>query len=149
MFSKNIRGKYFDRPIHKRIDLVEVLIFTSIILILISFIMTAMGNSKVSRHRIRIMNTETTTTYSEDHGRMVDRYIYARETFSGRSATFKCNDSMWDGHRNSADLYGSLERDRCYEVTARGVRNPTWSMFPNIIRAEEFDCPETRAAESE
>lgn len=51
---------------------------------------------------------------------------------------FGVGDDPFKGQWNSADIYGKLQPGVTYEVTTVGYRNGLFSLFPNIIKAEEL-----------
>ncbi len=48
--------------------------------------------------------------------------------------TFKVEDDLLTGRFDSADLYGSIEVGKHYDLQAAGPRNGFLGMFPNILR---------------
>src|SRR5699024_6375362 len=51
--------------------------------------------------------------------------------------TFKIEDSLYLMRIDSADIYGSIEKDKKYDFKIHGTRNGFLSMFPNVISFRE------------
>ena len=78
--------------------------------------------------------TQTCTVVDKD--RVADRDGKSNmRVYTSDCGVFEVRDSLIDGLWNSSDLYSSIQEDGRYTLTARGLRIPFFSMFPNIIKA--------------
>lgn len=50
---------------------------------------------------------------------------------------FTVGDALFAGHFNSYDTWTGIEEGKTYRVTTRGYRVGFFSLFPNVIEAEE------------
>ena len=50
---------------------------------------------------------------------------------------FEISDNVLQSNWNSADIYGQIQRDHTYKISATGWRNGLFSMFPNIYKVVE------------
>lgn len=50
---------------------------------------------------------------------------------------YEITDSLFQGRWDSSDLYGKIEEGKTYKFTVVGIRNNFFSMYPNILEAEE------------
>lgn len=57
--------------------------------------------------------------------------------YTKNCGTFKVADSILEGTWTSADTYASIRVGKTYDFKTRGYRVGFFSMFPNIVRAEE------------
>ena len=53
---------------------------------------------------------------------------------------YEVEDNLFQGRWNSSDLYGKLEEGKTYKFTVIGIRNNFFSMYPNILNAEEVNA---------
>lgn len=50
-------------------------------------------------------------------------------------------DDVFQGKLNSATVYANLLEGEWYQFKVRGIRNETWSMFPNIEQVSKVSKP--------
>jgi hypothetical protein len=62
----------------------------------------------------------------------VQQRVYTEEC-----GVLSVGDALFAGHFRSADTWRSIEEGHTYEMTTRGYRVGFFSMFPNVIKAEE------------
>lgn len=89
---------------------------------------------------INALHTETRTCTVEEK----DRTSKSEGGSDARLYTEQCgvlhvSDSLLSWHFNSADTYAGVEEGHTYRVTTRGFRVPLFSMFPNVVDADEVD----------
>jgi hypothetical protein len=58
---------------------------------------------------------------------------------SGAVETMRCDDALTLMRFDSGTTYGQFEVGKWSRITARGPRNPVFSMFPNVTDAVEVD----------
>lgn len=60
-----------------------------------------------------------------------------QRVYTAECGIYEVGDAMLAGHFNSADTWASIEEGETYRLTSRGYRVPFFSMFPNVVEAEE------------
>lgn len=61
-----------------------------------------------------------------------EQRVYTREC-----GILTVGDSLFDGHFDSADTFHGLAKGHVYRMKTRGLRVGFFSMFPNIVEAQE------------
>ncbi len=126
---------------HKKgFTLVELIIVIAIIAILLTMVI---GGCRV-----------TTTAFDETFkAELVRKYevvkddntIYrvdVRRPNQKEVETMENHDNWWRGKKNTATLYANLAEGKCYVWHTSGSRSEWMSWFPNVLSAEETNCPE-------
>lgn len=57
--------------------------------------------------------------------------------YTTECGVMEVGDSLFDGHFDSADTWAGIEEGHTYRMKTRGVRVGFFSMFPNVVEAEE------------
>lgn len=58
----------------------------------------------------------------------------------GEVNVYEVTDNIFQGRWNASDTYGEIEEGKTYKFTVVGIRSHFWSMYPNILIAEEVNA---------
>jgi len=58
--------------------------------------------------------------------------------YTSNCGTLSVSDDFFRGKFNSSDTYGQIREDRTYQMEIIGFRNGFFSIFPNILSAQEI-----------
>lgn len=85
------------------------------------------------------MHTQTRVCTVTAKERVYDMSSKSRtqRVYTRQCGTLKVADSLWDGHFDSADTWGQIEKGHTYRMKTRGLRIGLFSMFPNIVSVQE------------
>lgn len=53
---------------------------------------------------------------------------------------YEITDNIFQGRWNASDAYAEIKEGKTYKFTVVGIRNHFWSMYPNILIAEEVNA---------
>ena len=100
----------------------------------LAFAAVIIGGGIIGTVNYSTVETQTCTVVDKD--RAADRNGKSNmRVYTSDCGVFEVRDSLIDGLWNSSDLYSSIQADERYTLTARGLRIPFFSMFPNIVKA--------------
>lgn len=85
------------------------------------------------------VDTQTCTVTGKDRTSTGTQGQSDARVYTEQCGTLVVADSIIHPRFNSADLYGSLEVGKTYEMEVYGWRFGLFSMFPNILEAEEVN----------
>ena len=98
------------------------------------FAIVLVGGGIIGTISYTTVETQTCTVVDKDRAAGRDGKSNMR-VYTSDCGVFEVRDSLIDGLWNSSDLYSSIQEDKRYTITARGLRVPFFSMFPGIIKA--------------
>ncbi len=106
-------------------------------LLLVIYLVQLALYQEVHTGTFRCVKTYTITTGGGD-SISTSKRVDLKPLSGGATETMRCDDALpllrWD----SATTYAQFEVGKTYKITARGPRNPTFSMFPNVTQAVEI-----------
>ena len=107
-----------------------------VIAIVIGLIVGVVGSFNDHTYAITVTNKERIT---EQNGDDIDsKYLIYGTDKKGQDYVFENTDSLFRGKFNSSDIYGSIKKDKIYEVTVVGYRVHFLSWYENIIKYKEL-----------
>jgi hypothetical protein len=81
---------------------------------------------------VLIKDKQISTESDKADGKVVSTYLIYTD-----HGVFRNDDAGWFMKYNSSDVYGNLDKGARYTMKVYGWRIPIFSMYPNIVRAEE------------
>lgn len=81
---------------------------------------------------VLIKDKQISTESDKADGKVVSTYLIYTD-----QGVFRNDDAGWFMKYNSSDVYGNLDKGTRYTMKVYGWRIPIFSMYPNIVRAEE------------
>ena len=81
---------------------------------------------------VLIKDKQISTESDKADGKVVSMYLIYTD-----QGVFRNDDAGWFVKFNSSDVYGNLDKGTRYTMKVYGWRIPIFSMYPNIVRAEE------------
>lgn len=114
---------------------IKSVVIAGIVLLVLLALMGAAGlkMSETTVEGVEVYSKERVVRNSGDS--VTSRYeVYTSE------GSFKVEDTVLYGNFRSADLYGSLRENHCYDLTVVGWRVPLFSEMQNIVEAKEVKC---------
>lgn len=107
-----------------------------VIAIVIGLVVGIAGSFNDHTYIITVTDKERIT---EQNGDDIDsKYLIYGTDKKGQDYVFENTDSLFRGKFNSSDVYGSIEKDKTYEVTVVGYRVQFLSWYENIIKYKEL-----------
>ena len=83
-----------------------------------------------------VTHTETKTCTVASKESVAKEGEHEYRVYTEQCGTLSVNDSWLRLRFNSADVYGSIQEGKTYEVTTMGFRIPIFSTFPNILEVK-------------
>ena len=117
---------------------ISFIIVSSIIIIaiLISLVVDIVGSFNDHTYIITVTDKERIT---EQNGDDIDsKYLIYGTDKKGQDYVLENTDNLFRGKFNSSDVYGSIKREKTYEVTVVGYRIQFLSWYENIIKYKEL-----------
>lgn len=117
---------------------ISFIIVSSIIIIaiLISLVVGIVGSFNDHTYIITVTDKERIT---EQNGDDIDsKYLIYGTDKKGQDYVLENTDNLFRGKFNSSDVYGSIKREKTYEVTVVGYRIQFLSRYENIIKYKEL-----------
>ena len=115
--------------------IIILIMFAIIIISLIANIYRSVSKSSANS-RVEIA---TVTDKSVKRNKNEDKYLIFCKNQSNETVVYEITDSLLSGRFNSSDIYGEIEVGKTYRFTVAGFRNPLFSWYPNIYKAEEIE----------
>lgn len=81
---------------------------------------------------VLIKDKQISTESNKADGKVVSTYLIYTD-----QGVFRNDDAGWFVKFNSSDVYGNLDKGKHYRMKVYGWRIPIFSMYPNIVRAEQ------------
>jgi len=81
------------------------------------------------------VNVKVTDKTVKRYGKDGDKFLIFTDKES-----FENVDSMLFGKFGSADVYGKIEKGKCYTFTVAGWRIPFFSSYRNVLAIKSRDC---------
>ena len=107
-----------------------------VIAIVIGLIVDIVGSFNDHTYAITVTDKERII---EQNGDDIDsKYLIYGTDKKGQDYVFENTDSLFRGKFNSSDVYGSIKKDKTYEVTVVGYRVQFLSWYENIIKYKEL-----------
>ncbi|HJI48772.1 MAG TPA: hypothetical protein OIL97_04390 [Oscillospiraceae bacterium] len=112
----------------------SLIIVSSIIVIaiVIGLIVDITGSFNDHTYAITITDKERITEQNDS------KYLIYGTDKKGQDYVFENTDNLFRGKFNSSDIYGSIKKDKTYEVTVVGYRVQFLSWYENIIKYKEL-----------
>lgn len=67
-----------------------------------------------------------------------DKYLVYTKDENGDTRVFEITDSLFKWRFDSSDLYGEIEKNETYRFTVCGRRVRSFSIYPNIYKADKI-----------
>lgn len=103
-----------------------------VIAIVIGLIVGIVGSFNDHTYAITVTDKERITDDIDS------KYLIYGTDKKGQDYVFENTDSLFRGKFNSSDVYGSIKKDKTYEVTVVGYRVQFLSWYENIIKYKEL-----------
>lgn len=103
-----------------------------VIAIVIGLIVDITGSFNDHTYAITITDKERITEQNDS------KYLIYGTDKKGQDYVFENTDNLFRGKFNSSDVYGSIKKDKTYEVTVVGYRVQFLSWYENIIKYKEL-----------
>lgn len=103
-----------------------------VIAIVIGLIVDITGSFNDHTYAITITDKERITEQNDS------KYLIYGTDKKGQDYVFENTDNLFRGKFNSSDIYGSIKKDKTYEVTVVGYRVQFLSWYENIIKYKEL-----------
>lgn len=113
----------------------RILLFGIPALILIGLMFTNAPYQWLTQRTIEnvlIKDKQISTESDRREGKVVSTYLIYTDR-----GVLRNDDAGWFMKYNSSDVYGNLDVGTHYNIKIYGWRIPIFSMYPNIVRAEE------------
>lgn len=117
---------------------ISFIIVSSIIIIaiVIGLVVGIVGSFNDHTYIITVTDKERIT---EQNGDDIDsKYLIYGTDKTGQDYVLENTDNLFRGKFNSSDVYGSIKREKTYEVTVVGYRVQFLSWYENIIKYKEL-----------
>lgn len=117
---------------------ISFIIISSIIIIaiVIGLVVGIVGSFNDHTYIITVTDKERIT---EQNGDDIDsKYLIYGTDKKGQDYVLENTDNLFRGKFNSSDVYGSIKREKTYEVTVVGYRIQFLSWYENIIKYKEL-----------
>lgn len=117
---------------------ISFIIVSSIIIIaiVIGLVVGIVGSFNDHTYIITVTDKERIT---EQNGDDIDsKYLIYGTDKKGQDYVLENTDNLFRGKFNSSDVYGSIKREKTYEVTVVGYRIQFLSWYENIIKYKEL-----------
>lgn len=118
------------RNIMKKIIIILGIIVVCIPISLV-FVFAVLNNS--NKREIIATITEKTVKNNGDVGKYL---VFTKD--NEKVEVYAIQDELFQGRWNSSDTYGKIEAGKKYKFTVVGIRNRFFSLYPNILEAEEI-----------
>lgn len=117
---------------------ISFIIVSSIIIvaIVIGLVVGIVGSFNDHTYIITVTDKERIT---EQNGDDIDsKYLIYGTDKKGQDYVLENTDNLFRGKFDSSDVYGSIKREKTYEVTVVGYRVQFLSWYENIIKYKEL-----------
>ena len=114
----------------------RILLFGIPLLIIIGLMFTNAPYQWLTQRTIEsalIKDKQISTASNKQDGKVTSTYLIYTD-----AGVFRNDDAGWFMKYNSSDVYGNLDEGKHYRLKVYGWRIPIFSMYPNIVRAEEM-----------
>jgi Protein of unknown function (DUF1523) len=85
-----------------------------------------------SIEQVLVKDKQVTTESTRKENKVESTYLIYTD-----QGVFRNDDAGWFMKYNSSDVYGNLDVGKRYRFKVYGWRIPFFSMYPNLVRAEE------------
>jgi hypothetical protein len=86
---------------------------------------------------VLVKDKQITTESAKKGGKVQSTYLIFTD-----HGVFRNDDAGWFVKYNSSDVYGNLDVGKRYRFKVYGWRIPIFSMYPNLVKAEEVKAGE-------
>lgn len=117
---------------------ISFIIVSSIIIIaiVIGLVVGIVGSFNDHTYIITVTDKERITEQNDDD--IDSKYLIYGTDKKGQDYVLENTDNLFRGKFNSSDVYGSIKREKTYEVTVVGYRIQFLSWYENIIKYKEL-----------